>query len=151
MLFVRFNVLKPSWTSAVFELFFPFRFRFTLAPYDSLCTGPVANQSLPFCLAVMHTYSQQHILISPEFKAHQSQLTGPPCPPRAILKKCFILSVRHHLDLSWWLCILFLLPSQCLCSGCNDFSDSGCHGSCKNFDQNEAKFWYNLKIKQPLW
>lgn len=58
---------------------------------DSLCTGPVANQSLSFCLAVMHTNSQQHILISPEFKAHQSQLTGPPGPTRAILKKCFIL------------------------------------------------------------
>lgn len=63
--------------------------------------GPVANQSLSFCLAVMHTNSQQHFLISPEFKAHQSQLTD---PPRAILKKCFILSVR------------------CMWSGASDFA-----------------------------
>lgn len=53
--------------------------------------GPIANQSLSFCLAVMHTNSQQHTLISPESKAHQSQLTGAPGPARAILKKCFIL------------------------------------------------------------
>lgn len=63
--------------------------------YDCLSKGPVANQSLSFCLAVIHTNSQQHILISPESKAHQSQLTDPPGPARAILKKCFILSVRH--------------------------------------------------------
>lgn len=73
-------------------------FPFSVQVYDrsdSVCTGPVANQSLSFCLAVMHANSQQHILISPKSKAQQSQLTGPPGPARAILKKCFILSVRH--------------------------------------------------------
>lgn len=97
--------------------------------YDFLCMGPVANQSLSFCLAVMHTNSQQHILISPEFKAHQSLLTDPPGPPRAILKKCFILSVRHmwiwvddFASYAW----VFLLPPYRLCSRCNNLSRGGC-------------------------
>lgn len=108
-----------------------FRFRFTarLCADDFLCTGPVANQSLSFCLAVMHTNSQQHILISPESKAHQSQLTSPPGPARAILKKCFILSVRHMWiradDFASYVRV-FLLPPRRLCSGCNDFSAAGC-------------------------
>lgn len=41
-----------------------------------------------FRLAVMHTNSQQHILISPGSKTHQSQLTGSPGPARAVPKKC---------------------------------------------------------------
>ena len=45
-----------------------FQFRFTSPSLccDSFGRGPIANQSLSFCLAVMHTDSQQHILISPE-------------------------------------------------------------------------------------
>lgn len=93
------------------NLIFPFGWGLRLVSVlRFLCMGPVANQSLSFCLAVMHTNSQQHILISPEFKAHQSQLTGPPGPPRAILKKNFIMSVRH-VDRRWWLCTLCLSVS----------------------------------------
>lgn len=98
---------------------------------DSLCTGPVANQSLSFCLAVMHTNSQQHILISPEFKAHQSQLTGPPGPTRAILKKCFILCLSDTCESE--LMTLHLVSATF-------------YGSYNIFDPSKVKF--ELKIKQ---
>lgn len=117
----------PPWTSAVFEPFSVQVYDWSMC-YDSFCTGPVANQSLSFCLAVMHTNSQQHILISPDSKAHQSQLTGPPEPARAILKKSFILSVRHMWiwadDFASYVWV-FLLPPRHLCSGFNNFRGGG--------------------------
>lgn len=90
-LYVYFDFLKSLQHLNLFQ----FRFTPPSLCYDSFGRGPIANQSLSFCLAVMHTNSQQHILISPESKAHQSQLTSPSDPARAILKKYFFLSVRH--------------------------------------------------------
>lgn len=114
--------------------------------------GPVANQSLSFCLAVMHTNSQQHILISPESKAHQSQLTGLPGPARAILKKCFILPVRHMWiwadDFATYVWE-FLLPPQHLCSRCNDIS-GGCCVMAAIIIFNHSKARFDLKIKQKM-
>lgn len=152
---ISFNCLEPLQYLNLFSLLVQV-YDWSLC-YDSLCTDPVANQSLSFCLAVMHTNSQQHILISPESKAHQSQLTGPPGPARAILKKCFILSVRHM-----WIwaddfasCVWeFLLPPRRVCSGCNDFSGGG--RQLQSFWPKQGQIWSELKIKQkmfpePLW
>lgn len=114
--------------------------------------GPVANQSLSFCLAVMHTNSQQHILISPESKAHQSQLTGLPGPARAILKKCFILPVRHMWiwadDFATYVWE-FLLPPRHLCSRYNDIS-GGCSVMAAVIICNRSKARFDLRIKQTM-
>ena len=69
----------------------------------------------------MHTNSPQHILISPDFKAHQSQLTGPSGPERSssevlqsVCQTCICeLIILHSI---WW--VFLLLPHR-LCSQTN--------------------------------